>query len=90
MVYFDDSSNDQLFIEIEDGFSNTDTERVAFFLELSYEKNLEREIHFEIASDLPTDEMRLLRDFCHELQLQWQINLKYPILDREFFSPPSF
>lgn len=85
MVHFQYSSEEPLTIRIVDEFSHPDTERIALLLESSFEGGFDKEIVFQVESDLPKKQMKLLGDFCQRLPYEFHIDLKYPILEWQGF-----
>lgn len=77
MIHFQFTTKEILTIRIVEEFSHSDTERIALFLESSYDLNLDMEIIFQVESDLPKDQMELLGNFCRRLPYKSQIDLKY-------------
>lgn len=81
MVHFNYTSEELLTIRIVNDFSHNDTERIALLLEGSYDGNFDKVITFQVESDLPKEQMSLLQNFCKGLPYQFQIDLKYPVLE---------
>lgn len=81
MIHFKYTSEGPLTILITEDFSHPDTERIALFLEGTYDVKGAKKVIFQVESDLPRERMRLLGDFCRRLPYECYINLEYPILE---------
>ncbi|WP_158976958.1 hypothetical protein [Cellulophaga sp. L1A9] len=81
MIHFNHTSKNQITIRVVDDFSHQDTERIAFLLEASYDTSSDKEIVFQVETDLPKEEMQLLGNFSQGLPFQFRIDLKYPVLE---------
>lgn len=77
MIHFHYSSKEPLTISIIDRFMYVDTERIALLLESSFEENFDKVITFQVESDLPKDQLKMLETFCENLPYDF----KYPRLD---------
>lgn len=78
MIYFQTTS-ELLIFRIADGLNQRDMERITLLLEDSYNDGFDKEITFQVESDLPKEQMQILRDFCGRLPFKSKIDLRYPI-----------
>ena len=83
MIHLNYHAEKMITICIVDDFSHSDTERIALILEATYDDDYDKEIVFQVESDLTQYEMKLLGSFCGHLPYASQIDLKYPVLEWE-------